>query len=125
VWFELRNKEYELDESDESKEEVEQPTLVVRRSKHVIKPVEKYSPTAFHFTFILTSTGDEPKSVTEAFDSTEGKLWKDIMVEEIESLQNNETRDLVKLPSGRNHVGRRWVFKKMINVVGQVNKFKA
>jgi hypothetical protein len=47
------------------------------------------------------------------------------MVEEMESLYKNETWDLVKLPSGRKPVGSKWVFKKKMNVVGQVEKFKA
>jgi hypothetical protein len=47
------------------------------------------------------------------------------MVKEMESLQKNETCDLVKLPSGRNIVGRKWVFKKNMNAAGQVEKFKA
>jgi hypothetical protein len=109
VWFELRNEEDDSDESTESEEEVEQPTLVVRRSERVRKPVERYSFPDFHSTFVLTATDDEPKSVGEAVDSTEGKLWKDAMVKEMESLHKNETWDLVKLPSGRKHVGRKWV----------------
>jgi hypothetical protein len=47
------------------------------------------------------------------------------MVEEMESLHNNETWYLVKLPSGRNTIGRKWVFKKNMNVTGKVEKFKA
>jgi hypothetical protein len=47
------------------------------------------------------------------------------MVEEIEYLHKNETWDLVKLPSGRNLVGRKWVFKKKMNSIGQVEKFKS
>jgi hypothetical protein len=35
VWFELRNEEDDSDESNESDEEVEKPTLIVRRSKRV------------------------------------------------------------------------------------------
>jgi hypothetical protein len=50
---------------------------------------------------VLSSTDEEPKSVREAVDSTEGKLWKDAMVEEMESLHKNETWDLVELPNGR------------------------
>jgi hypothetical protein len=47
------------------------------------------------------------------------------MVEEMESLYNNETWDLVKLPIVRNLVGSKWVFNKKMNVAGQVEKFKA
>jgi hypothetical protein len=77
-----------------------------------------YIPPDFRSTLVLTITDNEPKLVGEAVDSIEGKIWKDNMVEAIESLQKNETWDLVKLPSGRNPIGRKWVFKKKINVVG-------
>jgi hypothetical protein len=73
---------------------------------------------------VLTSTDEDPKSVRESVESTEGRLWKDAMVEEMESLYNNETWDLVELPSGRNPVGSKWVFKKKMNAIGQVKKFK-
>jgi hypothetical protein len=46
------------------------------------------------------------------------------MVEEMESFHMNETWDLVKIPSGRNLVGIKWVFKKKMNVAGQVEKFE-
>ena len=65
------------------------------------------------------------KSVGEEVNSLEGKLWKDAMLEEIELLYKNETWDLVKLPNGTNIVGSKWVFRKKMNFVGQVDKFKA
>jgi hypothetical protein len=74
---------------------------------------------------MLTTIDDEPKLIGEVVDSEKGKRWKDTMVEEMESLHKNETWDLVKLPSGRNLVSSKWVFKKKMNVVGQVENFKA
>jgi hypothetical protein len=74
---------------------------------------------------VLTAIDDDPKSVREAVDSTEGKIWKDTMVEEMGSLHKNETWDLFKLPSGRNPIGGKWVFNKNMNATGQVKKFKA
>jgi hypothetical protein len=50
---------------------------------------------------VLSSTDDEPKSVREAVNLIEGKLWKDAMVKEMESLHKNETWDFVELPNGR------------------------
>ena len=47
------------------------------------------------------------------------------MVEEMEALDKNETWDLVKLPDGRKPIGSKWVFKKKLNVVGKVEKYKA
>jgi transposase InsO family protein len=125
VWFELRNTEDDSDELTESEEEVEQHNPVVRRSKRVRKPIERYSLPNFLSKFVLTSIDDKPKSVGEVVDSIKGKLWKDSMVEEMESLYKNETWDLVKLPSGRKPFGSKWVFKKNMNVTGQVEKFKA
>jgi hypothetical protein len=125
VQFELRNEEDDSDESNESEEEVEKLTLVVRRPERIRKPVERYSPSNFHSALVLTAIDDETKSVGEAVDSAEGKLWKDAIVKEIESLYKNETWDLVKLPSGRKLVGRKWVFKKKMNVVGKFDKFKS
>jgi hypothetical protein len=47
------------------------------------------------------------------------------MVKETKSLHKNEMWDLVKLSSGRKPIGRKWVFKKNMNAIGQVDKFKA
>jgi hypothetical protein len=120
VQFELRNKEDDSDESTESAEEVEQLTLVVRRSERIKKRVERYILPDFRSTFVLTAIDDEPKLVGETIETIEGKLWKDAIVEGMESLYKNETCDLVKLPSGRNIVGSKWVFKKKMNPAGQV-----
>jgi hypothetical protein len=125
VRFELRYEEDDSDELTKSEEEVEQPTSMVRRSKRVRKPFERYSSPKFRSIFVLTTIDDEPKSVGETVDLVKGKLWKDAIVEEMESLHKNETWDLVKLPSGKKLVGRKWVFKKKMNVAGQVKKFKA
>jgi RecG-like helicase len=46
------------------------------------------------------------------------------MVEEMESFQKNEMWYLVELPNGRKPLGTKWVFKKKLNTVGQVKKFK-
>jgi hypothetical protein len=123
--FEMRNKEYDSDESTESEEEVEHQNLIVRRLERVIKLVERYSLSDFYSTFVLTSFDDDPKSISEAIGSVEGKPWKDAMVEDMESLHKNETWVLVKLLSGRKLVGRKWVFEKKMNAVGKVENFKS
>jgi hypothetical protein len=123
--FKLRNEENDSNESIESNEEVEQPTLVVRRYGCIRKPIERYNPLDLCFAFVLSTSYDEPKLVREVVDSTKGKLWKDTMVEEIESLHNNEGWDFIELPNGRKLVSSKCVFKKNLNEAGQVNKSKA
>jgi len=46
------------------------------------------------------------------------------MVEEMESLNKNETRDSFEIPNGRKTIYRKWVFKKKLNATGQVKKYK-
>ena len=46
------------------------------------------------------------------------------MEEELESLNNNETWDLVVLPNGRKLIDSKWEFKKKLNAVFQVKKYK-
>jgi hypothetical protein len=73
---------------------------------------------------MLSPTNNESKLFREVVHLTKGKLWKDTMVEEMESLHKNETWDLFKLPNGRKPIDSKWMFKKKLIVVGQVEKFK-
>ena len=72
--FELRNEEYDSDESNEYEEEVEQLTTVIRRLERERKPIKMYSTPEFHSAFMLTTINDEPKLFSEAVHSTEHKL---------------------------------------------------
>eukprot|EP00253_Pinus_taeda_P034096 PITA_34096 len=65
------------------------------------------------------------KIVREEIDSKDEKLWKEAMVDEMASLDKNEAWDLVALLAGRKPIGRKWVFKKKMNVEGKVEKYKA
>jgi hypothetical protein len=73
----------------------------------------------------LSVTDADPKTVKEAVDSEDGKLWKEAMVDEMASLHKNEAWDLVELPARRKPIGNKWVFKKKTNVEGKVDKYKA
>ena len=120
--------EFELkeDESDSTDSEEDEPqTPVVRRSVRERRQPERYSPSAFCSSFALTITDDDPRTVREAVDSEDGKLWKEAMVDEMASLHKNEAWDLVELPAGRKPIGSKWVFKKKMNVEGKVEKYKA
>eukprot|EP00253_Pinus_taeda_P014841 PITA_14841 len=61
----------------------------------------------------------------EAVDSEDGKLWKEVMVDEMASLHKNEAWDLVELSVGRKPIGSKRVFKKKTNVEGKEEKYKA
>ena len=43
----------------------------------------------------------------------------------MEALEKNKAWDLVEFPNRRKRVGSIWVFKKKLNAVGKVEKYKA
>jgi hypothetical protein len=47
------------------------------------------------------------------------------MVEEMDSLDNNEAWDIVELLAGRKSVSSKWLYKKKFNAQGKVEKYKA
>jgi hypothetical protein len=47
------------------------------------------------------------------------------MVEEMEALDKNEPWDFFKLPNGRKAIASKWLFKKKLNEIGKVEKYKA
>jgi hypothetical protein len=73
----------------------------------------------------LSITNDDSRNIREALYSKDGKLRNKAMVEEMESLDKNEAWDMIEFPARRNLVGRKWVFKKKMNVEGKVEKYKA
>jgi hypothetical protein len=84
---------------------------------------KRYSPPDFHSNFYLSITDDDPKTVREAMNLEDSKLWKD-MVEEMDALDKNEAWDIVEFPAGRKYVGSKWLFKKKFNGEGKVDKYK-
>ena len=54
----------------------------------------------------------------------ERKLWHKAAVDEIQSLVDNGTFELVKLPPGHKAIGSRWVFKVKRNADGSVERYK-
>ena len=97
----------------------------MKRFDRVRRPIERYSPPDFHSTFFLSTINDEPRSVKEAISSKECKIWKKVMVEEMEAFDKNEAWDLVELPNGRKRVASKWVFKKKLNATRKDEKYKA
>jgi hypothetical protein len=123
IELELDDAKYESSEEEEAEEEPHTPVL--RRSVRERRQPERYSPPNFRSNFALSITDDDPRTVREAVNSEDSKLWKKAMVEEIDALDKNEAWDIVELPAGRKSVGSKWLFKKKFNAEGKVEKYKA
>ena len=55
---------------------------------------------------------DIPNTFSEALRSNESDQWKLAMEEEMKSLHQNQTWELVELPKGKRAIGNKWVYTK-------------
>lgn len=67
---------------------------------------------------------DYPKSYNEAMKTRQREKWKKAMNDELESLQENETWDLVQRPANVNVIKNRWVFRVKPPINGE-SRYKA
>lgn len=62
---------------------------------------------------------EDPATFEEAVQSSK---WRQAMNEEIESIEKNQTWNLVELPTGGKRIGVKWVYKTKLNELGEVSK---
>jgi hypothetical protein len=67
----------------------------------------------------------EPNSYREAMHSESASEWTKATQSERDSLQRNETWELVPLPRGRKAIKNKWVYKIKYDSEGKVERFKA
>jgi hypothetical protein len=84
------------------------PASVVRISTRLSRPPERYSPSLYYL--LLTDSG-EPESYEEAMQVDTKKKWEQGMKEEMDSLVNNQTWDLVQFPTGKRALQNKWVYR--------------
>ncbi|CAB0009315.1 unnamed protein product [Nesidiocoris tenuis] len=101
--------------STSSDEPNEQP---LRRSSR-----QKRLPSYLANNYVLLAEKD--LTVSEALESEERELWRKAMQEELDSLAENETWDLVTLPKGKKVVTNRWVLKVKRKPNGEIDRYKA
>jgi hypothetical protein len=72
-----------------------------------------------HFALLADA---EPVNVKDALQSS---VWKAAMIDELNSIEKNQTWELVKLPNGKKTIDLKWVYKTKLNPDGSVSKYKA
>ena len=75
--------------------------------------------------FLTYLLEDEPQSFKEAMSSPEAPYWKKAINDEVESILQNNTWELVDLPPGLKPLGYKWIFKKKMKADGSIDKYKA
>ena len=98
-----------------SQNHLKQPkTTTPKKSQRQIKAPERYVFDIVSYALHVAEEIDsfEPTTYQEAISCFEVEEWTIAMNKEMESLQKNQTWDLVELPKGRRVVGYKWIFKK-------------
>ena len=67
---------------------------------------------------------DTPMSERQARTSTHAAQWIQGMLEEMQSLGDNETFELIEKPPGIMVLGHKWVYKIKTNEAGEITRFK-
>ena len=57
--------------------------------------------------------------------SPEAPYWKEAINDEVESILQNHTWELVDLPLSSKPLGYKWIFKKKMKADGSIDKYKA
>ncbi|GBM04436.1 Retrovirus-related Pol polyprotein from transposon TNT 1-94 [Araneus ventricosus] len=74
---------------------------------------------------VLLAEHAEPDTYKETIASKESSEWLAAMKEDMDSLEANNTWELVNLPQDRKAIGSRWVYKIKKNADGTFQRFKA
>jgi len=99
--------EHGMSQDEDLGDAPEPPQVQIRRSNRKREPSTRY-PSDDYVT--LTDEG-EPECYLEGIESEEKKKWLDAMQDEMKSLYDNHTFDLVKLPKGKKALKNRWIYR--------------
>ena len=100
-------------EDNESNVETE---VVPRRSTRERKMAEKFSYSKLgvpetNYSSYLANLEEDNLSYTQAINSEQKELWREAIEKEFNSLAENQTWELTRLPPGRKAIGSKWVFR--------------
>ncbi|KAG8474765.1 hypothetical protein CXB51_031711 [Gossypium anomalum] len=90
---------------------------------------ERHAPERYGFLItthgdILLIDQDEPRTYQEAVASPESEKWLEALRSEMDSMYENQVWTLVDPPKGVKPIGCKWVFKKKIDMDGNVQTYK-
>ena len=86
-------------------------SIATVRDKSIINPTTRYGFEDLVSYTLIISSGD-PTNFYEVVHIQKKGRWMSAMEEEMQSLQKNQTWELVKLPKGKRAIGCNWVYKK-------------
>ena len=103
-----------IDESDYDTNAEADAEIPVRRSQRE----NKGTLPAHYEDYMMSMSEDEQRNFKEAQSSPNRGKWFQAMQEELKSISDNETWELMDLPEGRKAIGSKWVYKVKYNQDG-------
>ena len=113
---------YEPKASEELSDTFE-PKLTMGGGKYPLK--QRKSPFRYSSQYVLVTDEDDPKCYKETIVDEHKKRWQSAMQEEMNSLHERCTYDLVELPKGKRALRNKWVFKLKNGKDGNSPRYKA
>ncbi|CAI7913660.1 unnamed protein product [Closterium sp. NIES-54] len=83
----------------------------------------EYEEFAFAFFSPVEMLG-EPATLNEALESSHSEEWKKAMENELKSIEENGTWELVELPEGSKAITFKWLFKIKSDADGKIERYK-
>ena len=99
--------------------EVQKPA--VRRSQRIRGQPDRFVAGSVN---VANKIFEEPSFYEEAINSSNCDNWKEAMEQEMKSLRDNRTWDLVELPRDGKTVGSKWIYKVKIKADGSIERYK-
>ena len=98
-----------MDSEEHQEQAFSEPAIEtqLRRSTRDQQPSRKYSVNEY----VLIYDGEEPESYQEVMQHDQKKQWLEAMQDEMKSLHENHTYDLVELPKDKRTLKNKWVFR--------------
>ena len=82
-------------------------------------------PEALDHVYKVDASSPYPKTFSEAMKRPDAQLYHQAACDEIQSLIDNGTWELARLPPGRKSIGCRWVFVIKRHSDGSIERYKA
>ena len=102
-----------------------QETRDQRKSTRIHREPNRYGWLVTQDEEVLLIEDDEPSTYEEAVASNDSEKWLEAMKSEMDSMYTNQVWELVDVPVGVKPIGCKWIFKKKIDMDGNISTYKA
>lgn len=97
------------------------PPPQLRKSTRAIKPSTRFPNNEY----VLVTDGGEPETYDEAMSHVHREKWYDAMQDEMKSLHENHTFELMELPKGKRALKNKWVYRLKCDDTSSQPRYKA